>query len=181
MTYLCKFGNPAQSSRQLQRPWASAFWAAGSEGQNEATRSKAPYGTLLASQNRGQSCQSGMNLSSAGVGATRNQVAEAGVQRGRAEASCRRHAQRCNEKDQTGRAAMWWVAGPSWLAAESWSSRGLIWVPWIGNRAPVHRTIQNCSICFQGACSNNSARLPIHDGCGRELWFPDQRVGCARQ
>ena len=32
----------------------------------------------------------------------------------------------------------------------------------MGNRAPVHRTIQNCSIYFQGVCPNNAARLPIH-------------------
>ena len=32
----------------------------------------------------------------------------------------------------------------------------------MGNRAPVHRTIQNLSIYFQGVYTNNSARLPNH-------------------
>ena len=32
----------------------------------------------------------------------------------------------------------------------------------MGNRAPVHRTIQNCSINFQDVCPNNAARLPIY-------------------
>ena len=30
----------------------------------------------------------------------------------------------------------------------------------MGNRAPVHGTIHNCSIYFQGVSPNNSARLP---------------------
>ena len=30
----------------------------------------------------------------------------------------------------------------------------------MGNRAPVYKTIRNCSICFQGVFPNNSARLP---------------------
>ena len=30
----------------------------------------------------------------------------------------------------------------------------------MGNRAPVRRTIQHCSIYFQGVCPKNSARLP---------------------
>ena len=34
----------------------------------------------------------------------------------------------------------------------------------MGNRAPVHRTIQNCSVTFQGVYPNNSARLPNHAG-----------------
>ena len=32
----------------------------------------------------------------------------------------------------------------------------------MGNRAPVHRTIQNCPIYFQGVYPNSSARLPNH-------------------
>ena len=32
----------------------------------------------------------------------------------------------------------------------------------MSNRAPVHRTIQICSIYIQGICPNNSARLRIH-------------------
>ena len=32
----------------------------------------------------------------------------------------------------------------------------------MGHRAPVQRVIQNCSVCFQGVCPNNSVRLPIH-------------------
>ena len=32
----------------------------------------------------------------------------------------------------------------------------------MGNRAPVHRTIQKSSTCFLGVCANNSARLPFH-------------------
>ena len=32
----------------------------------------------------------------------------------------------------------------------------------MGNRAPVHRTIQNCPIYFQGVYPNNSARSPNH-------------------
>ena len=32
----------------------------------------------------------------------------------------------------------------------------------MGNRAPAHGTIQNCSIYLLGVCPNNSARLPIY-------------------
>ena len=32
----------------------------------------------------------------------------------------------------------------------------------MGNRTPVNRTIQNCSIYSLDDCPNNSARLPIH-------------------
>ena len=35
----------------------------------------------------------------------------------------------------------------------------------MGNSAPVDRTIQNCSIYFQGVYPNNSARLLNHAGC----------------
>ena len=46
-------------------------------------------------------------------------------------------------------------------------SRGHI--SWMGNRAPVHRTIQNCSIYLQGVYPNNTARLPNHGrGAGGE-------------
>ena len=32
----------------------------------------------------------------------------------------------------------------------------------MGNRAPVHRTTQKCSIYVPGVCPNNAARMPIH-------------------
>ena len=34
----------------------------------------------------------------------------------------------------------------------------------MGDRAPAHRTFQNCSICVPGVCPKKSARLPILDG-----------------
>ena len=39
----------------------------------------------------------------------------------------------------------------------------------MGTHAPVDRTIQNCSIYFQGVCLNNSARLRIPLGLRNPL------------
>ena len=51
--------------------------------------------------------------------------------------------------------------------------------PWMGNRTPAHRTIQNCSISFPDICPNNSARFPNHVwGHAQQDWQGSRQRDC---